>query len=63
MTPARASHLRGLRVNQKELSNTEQREAELRKKEKRANRWTINPKFAIEIPVRISSNKKGVFIS
>ena len=41
MTPAKASNIRSLRITQKELSNTEQRTAERKKKEAKNNKWTI----------------------
>jgi integrase len=41
MTSAKASNIRSLRITQKELSNTEMRTAESKKKDSINNRWTI----------------------
>jgi len=42
MTPARASNLRGLRIEGKQLSNEEKRKAETEIKDAEANIWTID---------------------
>ena len=41
MTPARAAHIRTQRVQKKELSNKEKREAELARKKTEKSKWTI----------------------
>jgi len=42
MTPAKASNIRTLRIEGKELSNKEQREKVTQEKEAQNNKWTIN---------------------
>lgn len=42
MTPARAAHIRSLRISGKELSNKERRQEEEELKQAQANRWTVS---------------------